>query len=100
MKLLKFFHKNIQYINFVLITLLIGYHLMKKSKIIEGFDSNVIDFGSLSNLAQIAGKLNAGEERERELQLQREREREVERVGPDCARGISQFSHTRAHTNL
>jgi len=52
--------KNLSVINFVLISSFLLYTILKKNKIIEGFENDTIDFESLYNIGEIAKKLNAG----------------------------------------
>lgn len=55
---LQWLKKNLCLVNFVLIASFLLYTILKKNKLIEGFDNNVIDFEALHNLAEVAKKLN------------------------------------------
>lgn len=57
-----FLKTNLSLINTVLILGFIGYSLLKKRTLLEGFEGNVVDFEALDNLAKIAQKLNSGDD--------------------------------------
>ena len=57
----KWFKDNLCLINFVLIVIiLINMLSSKRRNLVEGFDSNTIDYSALANLSKIAEKLNSG----------------------------------------